>query len=149
MSRPRTPGYVVASSTSYGWRGGWDFWGSRDAASLVSRPARLCGRGGAVRLPDDNGGVMLGGAGYPRGQAAGGEGLGSSRCLAVAGLDQQVTAWRKPLQGACGHPAQHVEAVGSAVERQQRLVRPGLGRQVPDLVGGHVWHVGGQDAHPA
>ena len=36
-----------------------------------------------------------------------------------------------------------------AVQGEPRLVRPGLGRQQPDLPGRHVGHVGDQDGDPA
>ena len=65
--------------------------------------------------------------------------------------------WSRPAGGrraramrrAVGDPAQHVQPVGAAVERHQRLVQPGLGRHHGDRVGGHVGRVRDQHVDPA
>ncbi len=53
------------------------------------------------------------------------------------------------MRGVGGDPAQHVEAVGAAVQGRPGLVHPGLGREELDVGGGHVGDVGEQDVHPA
>jgi hypothetical protein len=60
-----------------------------------------------------------------------------------------VAARGQPLRGRRHHPPQDVEPVRTAVERQPRLVRAGLRGQQPDLLGGHVGHVGGQNVNAA
>ena len=125
---------------------------------MTRQPRRRPGRAGSrdgLRLtvcgtpPDDDGGVQVLRTGHPRGQPAGGERRLGQRRLALGGLDQQVSAGRQPFRGPGGDPAQHEEPVRAAVQGRPRFVRPGLGREEPDLPGGDVGHVSGQYGDPA
>jgi hypothetical protein len=98
---------------------------------------------------DDDGGVQAGGTGCLRGETAIGEGRRGQRGLTLAGLDQQVAAGGQPVGRPVGHAPQHVQTVRAAVQRDLRLVCPGLRREESELPGGHVRHVGGQDPDPA
>jgi hypothetical protein len=60
-----------------------------------------------------------------------------------------MTAGSQPVGRPGGHAPQDIQAVRAAVQRHQRLVRAGLGREEADLAGGNVGHVGGQDLDPA
>ena len=75
--------------------------------------------------------------------------IAALRFLPFADLNQQAAAGGQPQRSLRGHPAQDVQAVAAAVQRHPWLVQPGLGRQQPDLPGGHVRHVGDQDVHAA
>ena len=82
-------------------------------------------------------------------QAATAGRIAALRFLPFADLNQQAAAGGQPQRSLRGHPAQDVQAVAAAVQRHPWLVQPGLGRQQPDLPGGHVRHVGDQDVHAA
>ena len=70
------------------------------------------------------------------------------RGLMLAHLHEQVPTRGKPAQRPRRNPAQRGEPVRPTVQRHVRLVEPSLGRQQPDLVGGHVRHVREQYVDP-
>src|SRR5262249_6940009 len=117
----------------------------RRRARAPAVPFVLVGGPGA----DDHGGVQPAGAGDSRDQPAAGDGLDRLRRLPLARLEQQVTALSQPARGRGGHAPQHVKPVSAAVERHPRLVVARLRGQQPDLLGGDVGNVGGQDVDVA
>lgn len=82
-------------------------------------------------------------------QPAGREHLEGDGQLAVADLDEQVTAGGEPVASAGSDPTQQVEAVDTSVEGGPWLVLACLGGQQSNFVGGHVRGVGGQHVDPA
>jgi len=68
----------------------------------------------------------------------------SAACAACRSL-VSISRW----PSGTSHPPQQVESVRAAVQRHQRLVRPGFRGQKPDLPGRHVGDVGDQNTDPA
>ena len=78
-----------------------------------------------------------------------GEGVEGRGGLPFARLDQEAAAGGEPAGRLGGDPAQDVESVRTAVERDQRFVVAGFRGQQADLARGDVGHIGREDGDPA
>ena len=83
----------------------------------------------------------------PGGESRGGHDRGGSGRLPFARFDQEMPVRSEPFRGLRNHPPVEVESVGATVERDARLVIPGLRRHGLQRASGHIRSVHGQESN--